>query len=109
MAAALDVVLDEIARDPARGPQGGDRAAALADDRAAHAEGVDRPEGGRRPARRGHVALAPGAARRLADDPEHLAQLESWMRSYRPEELFDERRRAASRSSRRSPPRASAA
>ena len=27
----------------------------------------------------------------LAGDPEHLAQLEQWMRSYRPEELFDER------------------
>src|SRR5687768_3207111 len=26
----------------------------------------------------------------LADNPEHLAQLEQWMRSYRPEELFDE-------------------
>jgi xylulose-5-phosphate/fructose-6-phosphate phosphoketolase len=26
----------------------------------------------------------------LRDNPEHLAQLESWMRSYRPEELFDE-------------------
>ncbi|PAP74649.1 phosphoketolase family protein [Rubrivirga marina] len=26
----------------------------------------------------------------LADDPEHLAALEAWMRSYRPEELFDE-------------------
>ena len=26
----------------------------------------------------------------LADHPEHLAQLERWMRSYRPEELFDE-------------------
>jgi xylulose-5-phosphate/fructose-6-phosphate phosphoketolase len=26
----------------------------------------------------------------LAQKPEHLAQLESWMRSYRPEELFDE-------------------
>ena len=25
----------------------------------------------------------------LADEPEHLAQLEQWMRSYRPEELFD--------------------
>jgi xylulose-5-phosphate/fructose-6-phosphate phosphoketolase len=28
-----------------------------------------------------------------AAHPEHLAQLESWMRSYRPEELFDERGR----------------
>ncbi len=27
----------------------------------------------------------------LAENPEHLAQLEQWMRSYRPEELFDER------------------
>ncbi len=26
----------------------------------------------------------------LADNPEHLAQLEEWLRSYRPEELFDE-------------------
>ena len=26
----------------------------------------------------------------LAENPEHLAQLEAWMRSYRPEELFDE-------------------
>jgi xylulose-5-phosphate/fructose-6-phosphate phosphoketolase len=26
----------------------------------------------------------------LADNPEHLRQLEAWMRSYRPEELFDE-------------------
>ena len=42
------------------------RAAALADDRAAHAQGLDRPEGGRRPAGRGHLARAPGAARRAA-------------------------------------------
>ena len=27
----------------------------------------------------------------LASNPEHLRQLEDWMRSYRPEELFDER------------------
>ena len=27
----------------------------------------------------------------LAGNPEHLTQLEQWMRSYRPEELFDER------------------
>jgi xylulose-5-phosphate/fructose-6-phosphate phosphoketolase len=26
----------------------------------------------------------------LADKPEHLAQLDAWMRSYRPQELFDE-------------------
>src|SRR4029453_5173803 len=26
----------------------------------------------------------------LAQNPEHLAQLEAWMRSYRPEELFED-------------------
>src|SRR4029453_3020734 len=26
----------------------------------------------------------------LADNPQHLAALEAWMRSYRPEELFDD-------------------
>ena len=26
----------------------------------------------------------------LAGNPEHLRQLEEWLRSYRPEELFDE-------------------
>ena len=28
---------------------------------------------------------------RVREDPEHLAALEAWMRSYRPQELFDER------------------
>ena len=50
-------------RDPATGPRGRrDRPAALADDRAAHPEGLDRPEGGRRPAGRGHLAGPSGAA-----------------------------------------------
>ena len=110
-AAALDAALDEIAaiqraaRDGRR-----DGAPALADDRAAHAEGLDGPEGGRRPAGRGHVALAPGAARRTsAANPEHLRVLEEWLRSYRPEELFDERRTARRASWPRWRPRASAA
>ena len=30
---------------------------------------------------------------KLAENPEHLRQLEEWMRSYRPEELFDEQGR----------------
>ena len=51
--------------DPARGPrERRRRAAALADDRPAHAEGLDRPEGGRRQEDRGLLALAPGAALR---------------------------------------------
>ena len=40
---------------------------------------------------RGHVALAPGARRPASrENPEHLQILEDWLRSYRPEELFDE-------------------
>ena len=67
------------------------RPAALADDRAAHAEGLDRPEGGRRQAGR----RTPGAAHQVPmadvrDNPAHLALLEAWLRSYRPDELFDE-------------------
>ena len=70
MAATLD---DGARRDRARSSArraraAAHRAAALADDRAAHAEGLDRPEGGRRPAGRGHVARAPGAARRASRD-----------------------------------------
>ena len=42
------------------------RTADLADDRAAHSEGLDRPEDRRRQAGRGHVPRAPGAARRGA-------------------------------------------
>ena len=55
--AALDEALDEIARDPAGGAAGRRRrTAAVADDRPADAEGLDRPQGGRRPAGRGHLA-----------------------------------------------------
>jgi xylulose-5-phosphate/fructose-6-phosphate phosphoketolase len=39
---------------------------------------------------RGVVPLPSGAALGLAQNPEHLALLEQWMTSYRPEELFDE-------------------
>ena len=70
MAEVLDTVVEEIAAIQRAARAGGqDRAAALADDRAAHAEGLDGPEGGRREADGGHVALAPGAARRGPDEP----------------------------------------
>ena len=49
------------------------------------------PEGGGRPAGRGHVARSHQVPLDdVATNPEHLAQLETWMRSYRPEELFDD-------------------
>ena len=68
------------------------RPPALADDRAAHAEGVDRPQGGRRAAGRGH-AFAPIRCRSLACAriPGTWRSWRRWLRSYRPEELFDER------------------
>ena len=67
-------------------------APALADDHPAHAQGMDRAEGGGRQEDRGILALAPGAARGAGRrSPSICRQLEQWMRSYRPEELFDER------------------
>ena len=92
MAATLDTVIAEIqaiqrdARD-----NGFTRTPAVADDRSAHAEGMDRD-------RRSWMGKpAEGSFRshqvplgELAKKPEHLKQLEEWMRSYKPEELFDE-------------------
>ena len=76
LAATLDAVFDEIAAiQRAARERRRHRPATLADDRAAHAEGLDRPEGGRRPAGRGHLAGAPGAAAAARDDAAHLAAL----------------------------------
>ena len=91
MASVLDTVVGEIAAlQHAARVRGTHRAAALADDRAAHAEGLDRPEEvDGLPAEgtwRSHqVPLA-----EVRTNPGHLAQLEEWLRSYRPEELFDD-------------------
>ena len=66
------------------------------------AEGLDGPED-RSTACRSRARCARTRCRSpsVRTNPEHLAQLEAWMRSYRPEELFDEQRRAACRSWRR--------
>ena len=91
MAATLDTVLDEIERIQA--------------DARAHANAerprwpmivLRSPKGWTGPAMvdgkpaegswRSHQVPLAG----LAENPAHLAQLETWMRSYRPEELFDE-------------------
>src|SRR5579875_2992970 len=58
--------------------------AALAADRAEDAERLDLPEDRRRPAGRGQVPRP-----EVRTNPEHLRLLEEWMKSYRPEELFD--------------------
>ena len=89
------------ARSSARPARTATSAPALADDRPAHAEGLDR-------ARRRSTACrsrARGARTRCrsptcASNPSTCALLEEWMRSYRPEELFDERRRARRRARR---------
>ena len=67
------------------------RAAALADDRAGHPQGLDRPEGGRRrcPVEGTWRSHQVPFANARGDDG-HRAVLEEWMRSYRPEELFDD-------------------
>ena len=79
-------------RDPAQGPRGGHaRAPALADDRAAHAEGLDRARSSSTDCRpRARFARTRFRSRTSPAIPSTCAQLEQWMRSYRPEELFDE-------------------
>jgi phosphoketolase len=60
----------------------------VAGDRAGDAEGLDGAEGGRRQAHRGQLLSHQVPLAGVRDDP---AQLEAWLRSYRPEQLFDER------------------
>ena len=90
LAAILDAIIDEIRAIQRRARDGGDLTRPhwpmiILD----HAEGLDRAQGRGRQAGRGNLPRAPGADRRGPDNPEHLPQLEEWMRSYRAEELFD--------------------
>ena len=61
MAATLETVIGEIKRIQTEARNGGQGTPALADDRAAQPQGLDLPEGNRRQAHRGLLALAPGA------------------------------------------------
>ena len=83
-------------RDPGGRARAGGvaRAPALAGDRAAHAEGLDRARRSSTACRsRARSARTRCRSPTCATNPEHLAMLEAWMRSYRPEELFDDARR----------------
>ena len=91
MAPALDEVVDEIAQIQRAAREGG------ASDRPVWPMIVLRtPKGWTGPKEvdglpvegtfRAHQVPLPN----VRENPEHLAQLESWMRSYRPEELFDD-------------------
>ena len=78
MAAALDTALDRIRRIQATcAIEGIPRTRSLADDRAAHAEGLDGAEGRRRRPHRGHVSRAPGAARRRCARSLHISRCSS--------------------------------
>ena len=94
-AAALDACYERIRaiQQEAR-EHGVRRSTALAGHRPAHPEGLDRTGGGRRQAGGGHLPVAPGAA---GPSP-HRARSSwpssrTWLRSYEPERLFDERGR----------------
>ena len=97
MAATLDRVIDEIKQiqTDARG-EGERRPAALAHDRVAHPEGLDLSQGDRRQAHGRLLALPPGTHGRDAQNPAHVKILEQWMKSYKPEELFDKNGRLKS-------------
>ena len=69
MAATLDTVVADIRRHQGDARSRVPRTPPLADDCAAHAQGLDLPEGDRRQAHRGLLALAPGADGRDARQP----------------------------------------
>ena len=90
LAATMDAAIGEIRAIQRRAREEGDlQPPGLAGHRAEDAEGVDRAQGGGRAAGGGtwRAHQVPIAAAR--DNPEHLKQLEQWLRSYHAEELFD--------------------
>ena len=90
MAATLDTVIAEIKQiQTRRADQRVHRASALAHDRPAHAEGLDRAEGGRRQAGRGHLPLRTRCRWATWTSPSTSRFSSDWMKSYQPEELFD--------------------
>ena len=69
LAGTLDTIVERDQKDPDRGPrQRLQEAAYLADDHFPHAERMDGAEDGGWPARRRHMARAPGAAFRIGDE-----------------------------------------
>jgi xylulose-5-phosphate/fructose-6-phosphate phosphoketolase len=84
MAAAFDEALDEIADIQRRAREGGDRA------RPRWPVLVFRHPKGWTGPREGTAASHQVPLSNTRNDPEALRELEAWLRSYRPEELFDE-------------------
>ena len=98
MAATLETVIGEIKRIKMEARNGNKRAPALADDRAPHAQGMDLPEGNRRQAHRGLLALAPGADGRDARQSRARAHSRSLDEELSAGRTVRRRRPAASRS-----------
>ena len=92
MAATVEHCVPEIRKYQQRGARvRRSRAPALADDRAAHAQGLDAPRGGGRPQAGRLLARPPGAAAGREERTRSSSRLlENWMRAQKPEELFDE-------------------
>ena len=95
--AAARTRIAEIQRRPAR-PQPRPSPGALAGDRAAHAEGLDRPGRGRRRAGR-RARSGPTRCRwpAFGRTPTTCSMLEEWLRSYRPRQPVRRRRAARAR------------
>ncbi len=90
MAAAVDDAVGKIQSIQRAAREAGQhRAPALADDHPALTEGLDGAEGSRRPEDRGFLAVSPGPDGRHGKAG-HVRILEEWLRSYGPEELFDQ-------------------
>ena len=90
LAGVLDTVDRRDQADPGRRPhQRLHQAAGLADDRLPHAQGLDRPGGNRRQEVRGLLAQRTRCRWPTWTSPGTSSILEHWMKSYRPEELFD--------------------
>ena len=80
---------DRAHPDARRAPAAIRDASALADDRAAHAQGLDRAEGGRRQAGRRHLPRASGADRRRQDARAPARCSKRGCAATSPEKLFD--------------------
>ena len=110
MAATLDTVIAEI--EPFRKQLAAgvmtatSRASTVADHHSAVSQGLDRTEGsGRQDHLKGYLALASSADGRNGPKPGHIEVARSWMKSYKPEELFDDERQAEAGTGRVGPDR----
>ena len=89
MAATVEEAISQIHAIQKSAREQRSSATALADDRPQIPKGWDRAEGRRRPEDRRHISGAPRTQLVDAVHRHHVELLESWMKSYKPEELFD--------------------